>query len=203
MKYKLNGVSDVDVYTAMPKGWKVDKGATTAPLGGVVITSGGSRFGYGDKQRKTAILVTDKKLFEERLKEKKLNTYYIADKVFTDIEEAKAYAKKIAAQVPHGKTAQALTPTTVAKRSPKSRLTDVVKHRGKAAAQKTGAKVQSHKVAPKSTTTYTVKEGRKSKTFSTKDEAETCARQAKNRNVTITKGTRQPTHRIVKFTAKK
>lgn len=37
-------------------------------------------------------------------------TYAIADKIFTDIEEAKAYAKKIAAQAPHGRTALALLP---------------------------------------------------------------------------------------------
>ena len=50
---------------------------------------------------------------------------------------------------------------------------------------------------------YTVKQGREVKTFSTKAEAKAYAAQCKNKNVTITEGTKKPTHRLVKFTAKK
>ena len=42
--------------------------------------------------------------------QKSMETYAIADKIFTDLEEAKAYAKKIAAQAPHGRTALVLLP---------------------------------------------------------------------------------------------
>ncbi|MGN0824552.1 MAG: hypothetical protein ACI4MB_05750 [Candidatus Coproplasma sp.] len=50
---------------------------------------------------------------------------------------------------------------------------------------------------------YTVKQGREVKTFSTKAEAKAYAAQCKNKNVTITEGTKKPTHRVVKFTARK
>lgn len=50
---------------------------------------------------------------------------------------------------------------------------------------------------------YTVKQGREVKTFSTKAEAKAYAGQCKNKNVTITEGTKKPTHRLVKFTARK
>lgn len=49
---------------------------------------------------------------------------------------------------------------------------------------------------------YTVKQGRTSKTFATKTEAQACASQAKNK-ATITTTTKPPTHRIVKFAVKK
>ena len=50
---------------------------------------------------------------------------------------------------------------------------------------------------------YTVKQGREVKTFSTKAEAKAYAALCKNKNVTITEGTKKPTHRVVKFTARK
>lgn len=114
MKYKLKGGSEVEVLKTLPKGWKETKGAMTAPLGTVMVDNGGSLFGEGGKRRKFALVVTDEKLFNER-------NYPIADKVFTDIEEAKAYAVKIAAQAPHGRTAMALIPKENYTRKPRKK----------------------------------------------------------------------------------
>ncbi|MGN0813353.1 MAG: hypothetical protein ACI4MQ_07585 [Candidatus Coproplasma sp.] len=50
---------------------------------------------------------------------------------------------------------------------------------------------------------YTVRQGRTCKTFATKAEAKAYKEQCKNKNVTITEGTKKPTHRVVKFTARK
>ncbi len=57
--------------------------------------------------------------------------------------------------------------------------------------------------APKSSPSFTVKVGRTTKTFATKAEAQAFANQCRKRNVSITQGTRKPTHRVVSFTAKK
>lgn len=67
------------------------------------------------------------------------------------------------------------------------------------------AKLTSPKTTAKSTEgkSYTVKQGRTCKTFATKSEAQAYKSQCKNKNVTITEGTKKPTHRVVKFTAKK
>lgn len=66
----------------------------------------------------------------------------------------------------------------------------------KPAAPKTAANSSDKK-------SYTVKQGREVKTFSTKAEAKAYTAQCKNKNVTITEGTKKPTHRVVKFTARK
>ncbi|MGN0807605.1 MAG: hypothetical protein ACI4MN_04060 [Candidatus Coproplasma sp.] len=50
---------------------------------------------------------------------------------------------------------------------------------------------------------YTVRQGRTCKTFATEDEAKAYKEQCKNKNITIIKGTKKPTHRVVKFTARK
>ena len=61
-----NGIT---VYTTMPKNWKFDKGAATAPAGSKWITNGKSRFAKDEKnKRKSGLLITDKKLFDERMK---------------------------------------------------------------------------------------------------------------------------------------
>lgn len=105
----------------------------------------------------------------------------------------------------------------IKQRGQKSRSTNVAKKSGKAAAPRTGANTQSQQAAPKSapvvikaaptapkrSTTYTVKVGRSTRTFATKAEAQEFANQCRNRNVSITSGTRKPTHRVVRFTAKK
>lgn len=67
------------------------------------------------------------------------------------------------------------------------------------------AKPTSPKTAANSSDkkSYTVKQGREVKTFSTKAEAKAYKAQCKNKNVTITEGTKKPTHRVVKFTARK
>ncbi|MGN0805019.1 MAG: hypothetical protein ACI4MS_06520 [Candidatus Coproplasma sp.] len=54
---------------------------------------------------------------------------------------------------------------------------------------------------PSDAKSYTVRQGRTSKTFKTKSEAQTCASQS-NHKATITKTNKKPTHKIVKFTAR-
>ena len=59
----------ITVYKTMPKGWREDKGATTAPAGTKWVTNGKSRFAKNDKdKRKSALLITDSKVFNERMK---------------------------------------------------------------------------------------------------------------------------------------
>ncbi len=51
----------------IPKGWKVDKGARTAPKGTQWINNGESRFAKdskGNRKFKQALLITDKELFK-------------------------------------------------------------------------------------------------------------------------------------------
>ena len=78
------------------------------------------------------------------------------------------------------------------------------------AKSKNACKTNSPKTAPAAPAantsdkkSYTVRQGREVKTFSTKAEAKAYKAQCKNKNVTITEGTKKPTHRVVKFTARK
>ena len=149
-------------YEKMPKGWKVDKRARMAPLGAVIITNGGSRFPKkGQKCRESAILITDKQLYDENQKRK--------------------VAKKNATTNPM--SARCATPRA---------------NNYNAKSAQTSPKTTSK---PADATSYTVKQGRTSKTFKTKTEAQTCATQSKHK-ATITKTNKKPTHKIVRFTAR-
>ena len=69
---------------------------------------------YGTDPKKNLKTQKEQKIMENKkpssTTQKSMETYAIADKIFTDLEEAKAYAKKIAAQAPHGRTALVLLP---------------------------------------------------------------------------------------------
>lgn len=111
-----------------------------------------------------------------------------------------------AIQMYSDKIAAATANKPAAQRSQASRSTNVVKPRGEAAAPRTGANAQSRKAAPKTSPAFTVMAGRKSKTFATKKEAreyEKAVKRKTGKAHAIRESTRKPTHRIVRFTAKK
>lgn len=157
------------------------------------------------KQSKAAKLTARQKKVEQMNKDEakaKLagkESYSIADKVFTDLEEAKAYAKEIAAKLPPEKSlAQALKPWNTITRKKKSEPTAAKK-------PEMVKSVKPKKDKPAKATTYTVMDSRKGKTFGTLKEAK--AYEAEQRKKTgdfceIREGTKKPTHRVVSFTAK-
>lgn len=95
----------------------------------------------------------------------------------------------------------------VEKQKPKTaKPAPVAPAKNKPASPKTAKPAQT---SPKTTSkpseakSYTVRQGRTCKTFATKAEAKAYKEQCKNKNVTITEGTKKPTHRVVNFTARK
>ena len=62
---------EITYYKTMPKGWKVDQGARTAPKGTKWINNDESRFvtdAKGKRKFKQALLITDENLFNSRRK---------------------------------------------------------------------------------------------------------------------------------------
>lgn len=65
--------NEIAYYKTMPKGWKVDLGARTAPKGTKWINNGESRFAKdakGNRKFKQALLITDKNIFNTNIKRK-------------------------------------------------------------------------------------------------------------------------------------
>lgn len=69
---QVNG-KPIKVYKKMPKGWKKSEGTLTQPLGTVWANNGQSLFTKdknGKSLRKTALVITDEKLYQESKKKR-------------------------------------------------------------------------------------------------------------------------------------
>jgi len=153
----------------------------------------------------------------------------ISELVFDDKKQAQSSANKIAAQYKQYKGVAVkpyvgrlwqggednkpdenlIKDKPITQCSQKSRSKTGAKKTGETAAQSTGANAQSRQAAPtapKSSPSFTVMAGRKSKTFATKKEAkayEKAVRGRTGKQHKIRESTRKPTHKLVSFTAKK
>lgn len=110
-------------------------------------------------------------------------------------KEAEEQAKKLAAGFNKTENPQPYVRTVEVESAEKPRA-----HKTDNSAKKQCTSTPS---TPNAETTFTVKEGRTSKTFATKKEAKAYASQSKNKTVNIVEGTKKPTHKIVSFSAKK
>lgn len=102
MKYKARNGEEVAVYKKMPKGWKVNEGTLTQPVGTVWITNGEPIFKKGkggelhkNPKRKTALFVQNEELMITRIAEKRR----YKDKSASDIIADKKTEDKIRAEM--------------------------------------------------------------------------------------------------------
>lgn len=143
---------------------------------------------------KVVIILPDgKKLMATHIGLEDNSDIYHQPVVFDTKEQANRSAKLLAKTYCKAKGIE-VRPTTEKAYAPKEKI---IKSKSAAPADKPKATAKSSDKK-----SYTVRQGNSYKTFKTKTEAQTCAAQSKSK-ATITEGTKKPTHRVVKFTARK
>ena len=225
LQYLIRENEPVTVKKSLPKNYEIIEHTLTQPAGTRWARKKGEPLFKHTKsgklilnpKREDILVVTDEDYFTTRIAQDRIYQPDKADRFMTDeVTEKKIKSKEkkmrkelkaqkerdtkgvIAAKNKSTKPAGKRTckpktvkpaPVAPAKNKPTSPKT------AKPTSPKTTAKPLEGK-------SYTVRQGRTSKTFATKTEAKACASQAKNK-ATITTTTKPPTHRIVKFAVKK
>ena len=224
LQYLIRENEPVTVKKSLPKNYEIIEHTLTQPAGTRWARKKGEPLFKHTKsgklilnpKREDILVVTDEDYFTTRIAQDRIYQPDKADRFMTDeVTEKKIKSKEkkmrkelkaqkerdtkgvIAAKNKSTKPAGKRTckpktvkpaPVAPAKNKPTSPKT------AKPTSPKTTAKPLEGK-------SYTVRQGRTSKTFATKTEAQACASQSKKATITTT--TKPPTHRIVKFAVKK
>ena len=156
-------------------------------------------------KRDDILVVTDEDYFTTRIAQDRIYQPDKADRFITDEateKKIKSKEKKMQKELETQKELKGVIAEKNKSTKPAGKKTCKPK-----TAKPTAATSAKKPTSPKTTAkpsegkSYTVRQGRTSKTFATKTEAQACASQSKKATITTT--TKPPTHRIVKFAVKK
>ncbi|MGN0804061.1 MAG: hypothetical protein ACI4MS_01630 [Candidatus Coproplasma sp.] len=208
----------VTIKKSLPKKYEIIEHTSTQPAGTSWAKKKGVPLFKRSKSGKLVknpdyvqtLVVTDEELFTTRIAEDRVYQPNKADRFTTDEvteKKIKSKEKKIRKELEAQKERDRKSVFVAKEKSSKTAPKTTCKPKTAKSAQTSPKISKSAQTSPKTTskpadaTSYTVKQGRTSKTFKTKSEAQTCASQS-NKKATITKTNKKPTHKIVKFTAR-
>ena len=224
LQYLIRENEPVTVKKSLPKNYEIIEHTLTQPAGTRWARKKGEPLFKHTKsgklilnpKRDDILVVTDEDYFTTRIAQDRIYQPDKADRFITDEateKKIKSKEKKMQKELETQKELKGVIAEKNKSTKPAGKRTCKPKTAKPAPVAPAKNKPTSPKTAkptsPKTTAkpsegkSYTVRQGRTSKTFATKSEAKAYKSQCKNKNVTITEGTQKPTHRVVKFTAKK
>lgn len=214
LQYLIRENEPVTVKKSLPKNYEIIEHTLTQPAGTRWARKKGEPLFKHTKsgklilnpKRDDILVVTDEDYFTTRIAQDRIYQPDKADRFITDEateKKIKSKEKKMQKELETQKELKGVIAEKNKSTKPAGKKTCKPK-----TAKPTAATSAKKTTSPKTTAkpsegkSYTVRQGRTSKTFATKTEAQACASQAKNK-ATITTTTKPPTHRIVKFAVKK
>ena len=221
LQYLIRGNEPVTVKKSLPKNYEIIEHTLTQPAGTRWARKKGEPLFKHTKsgklilnpKRDDILVVTDEGYFTTRIAQDRIYQPDKADRFITDEateKKIKSKEKKMRKELETQKERDTKGVIAAKNRStkPAGKKTCQPKTAKPTVAAPAKNKPTSPKpAAPKAAAnssdkkSYTVRQGNSYKTFKTKAEAQTCAAQSKAK-ATITEGTKKPTHKIIKFTAR-